>query len=694
MILGVDSEFAGLDSYHGKSCPFYVSMFSGESPFYWAWEWNPVERTPIIPKGDLEEIADYLQSATEIVGQNIKAELASLASVGLLWRKEWYAKTHDTLYAAHLLASGEPHGLDVLALKYLRINIQPFEEKLVAACKEARKIAMREFPKWRIAKKDDPCLPSSHTTKSKDKDEVRDKDDKSQIFRCDYWLPGHIAKVKGYPANHLWHTVLSDYANVDPQVTRGVWIKQKQELEKRDLWKVYEHRRKLIPIIFAMERRGVTYSDERLKELKTTYKRISGREASNCIKCSQGQLKEIGTGTTKAMRSLLLEHWKLPVLKRSKKTKEPSLDKDVLAAWEVLVEPNSHQHRFIKSLRNKRKKDKNIGAMEGYERFGIPVPKHPQFRVLHASYNPVSQATLRWNSQNPATQTVAKQPDDDGYSLRYLFGPEAGREWWRWDYSNIELRIPAYEAGEQAMIDLFEKPDEAPFYGSYHLLVASIIWPEEFEGCLRRGVAFNDPIEKGGYKETLYQWIKNGNFAVTYGAIEESGTADRAYHKEGAHRLIKSRFTKIAALNEKLIAMAQRCGYVETMEIAGVGKYPIQVGRTYNSYTGRMEIRPTTPLNYHSQSTAMNCMGSAMLKVYDYLNSLKGDHYITLQVHDELVISMPKGKTPRANLPKVLKVKELMEYSGNEIGVPLVVDFSYHPSNWKDAVSIEEVQAA
>jgi hypothetical protein len=67
---------------------------------------------------------------------------------------------------------------------------------------------------------------------------------------------------------------------------------------------------------------------------------------------------------------------------------------------------------------------------------------------------------------------------------------------------------------------------------------------------------------KDVFASTWYQWTKNGDFAVQYGAIEESGTADAAYHVEGAQRKIQNRFTKIAELNQEQIAFANRNGYV------------------------------------------------------------------------------------------------------------------------------------
>ncbi len=142
-------------------------------------------------------------------------------------------------------------------------------------------------------------------------------------------------------------------------------------------------------------------------------------------------------------------------------------------------------------------------------------------------------------------------------SLRSVFGPAPGRVWYALDYENIELRIPAYESGEKEFIALFERPDDPPYFGSYHLLICHVLHPKLFEAC-KDGNEFKDADH---YKSTWYQWTKNGNFAVLYGAVEESGTADRAYHLEGAQGMIKARFRNMTALNDKWVRFAEKYGY-------------------------------------------------------------------------------------------------------------------------------------
>lgn len=250
------------------------------------------------------------------------------------------------------------------------------------------------------------------------------------------------------------------------------------------------------------------------------------------------------------------------------------------------------------------------------------------------------------------------------------------------DYVNIELMIPAYTSGEQAMIDLFEKPNEPPYFGSYHLLNASLIYPDLFWPLAEKEGAF-----KKLYKDTWYQWCKNFGFAVQYRCGEATG--DRAAHKQGAWLAVKKGLPALEALNSKLVEQANRLGYVETLPDRTVNPdkgYPILCSR---SKWG--DVSPTIPLSYMVQSSAMQATRKAMVRCYNQLDMWQQeerafDGRITLQVHDEIVFDLPRGG--KRNLPKTRKLRRLMEESGNDIGIPLRVSVSYHPKNWGQAEEV------
>jgi DNA polymerase I-like protein with 3'-5' exonuclease and polymerase domains len=526
-----------------------------------------------------------------------------------------------------------------------------------------------------------------------------------QVWKFDSWLPRVIAKEKCYStigsSRHLWWSVCSNYANVDSESTLNLFKVQRERLKKLGLWEIYLERLKVLPIVYGMKNRGITLNYDRLEELYSTYTEKSAQAGCVCINVAKSfgvALELPKSGNNKSLTEFVFGPLGLKSHKRSKKTGKPSMDKSVLEEWEATLPKHSKALAFVRALKGKRKRDTALSYLEGYERFWLELrdttegrrtdDKAGVWRVLHPSLNPTGTDTLRWSSSNPNEQNISKQ---EGFNLRYCFGPAPGREWWSLDAKNIELRIPAYEAGETEMIDLFENEDREPYYGSYHLLIFDTLHPDKF--------AKHSIDCKKVYESTWYQWTKNGNFAVQYGAVEQSGTADRAYHVPGAQKRIQKRFNKIRKLNELMVKHAQEYGYVETIPDRTIDPkrgYPLLCSRTnYN------RVLPTVPLNYHVQGTAMWWMMKAMIRCQEYLDEDNRRYkpayraYMVMQVHDELVFDFPKRKpfgnkkdTVSGNLHKIKQIQDLMERGGDDIGIPTPVDIEYHPDNWSEGVSI------
>ncbi len=711
-MLSLDCETTGLDLRHGAK-PYLVTVCDEDGEQQW-WEWDvdPLTREPSVPDCDLVEIQEAIDDADSLVLQNPKFDAAALQTVfGGELRWNW-SKSYCTLLAGHLLDSSSRHDLTSMALMYLDVDVRLYEDAIEQATKEARNLARKKYPDWRIAKKGLPEMPSA----------------KEAVWKIDMWLPRAIAKEEGYPwggtlqqprhpevkEQHLWWTVCANYANSDSETTLALFLRQRELLKERNLWWIYQERLKLPSIVYAMEKRGVTISHSRLVKKRKEYRSETERAGRICVNIAKGYGYDLQLPKGASNNSLknfvfgedvvdeetgevvdVKTYLDLPVVKSSKKTGAPALDKEVMEEYEASLPRNSKQLSFVRALASKRKRDTALAYMDSYEKFWVPLPDSDDWFRLHSSLNPTGSHTLRFSSSNPNQQQVSKLEETN---LRYCFGPAPGREWWSLDAKNIELRIPAYVAGETEQIALFEKPDEPPYFGSNHLLVFSILHPDKWdhddpEGLLKA---------KKKYEATWYQWVKNGNFAVQYGAIEKSGTADRAYHVPGAQQRIQGRFKKVKVLNEKMIAHAEKYGYVETMPDKTVDPdrgYPLVCPR---SPWGSHRIEPTKPLNYWSQGTAMQWMTKAMVRCQEYLDGLNAKpeskgYYMVIQAHDELVFDFPKskvhpskdtGKFRRSNLWVIRKLQKLMEQGGDDIGIPTPVSVEYHADTWSEGVCV------
>lgn len=675
MDFAIDTETTGLDIKHGCR-PFLVTAcpIGSNEAMWWEWEVDPESREVQYDPDDLKEIRELIQDADRIYMHNAQFDVEALLSIpGLL--KEWdWAKTQDTTYMAHLLASSLPKNLEFLSQHYLNFEMGDPEETLRLVVNKCRNMARSNYPDWQIAEKGHPQLP---TTSGK-------------LWKADMWLPAAIAKQEGRDPDDEYFRLCSDYANLDSAVTAALVPIFQAQIKERKLRRIYRERLKLLPIVAGMQTQGITISGERLELRKQEYAEEAERLGKVCV----GIAKSMGydlvlpkSGNNKSLVDFVFDVLELEPIAFTPKGM-PSLNKRALQEYLEVLPPRKKAHRFLLSLIRKRQRDTAVTYLEGYKRFWL---KHeePGWYVLYPSLNVVATNTLRWSSSHPNEQNISKQ---EGFNLRYCFGPAPGREWWSFDAKNIELRLPAYEAGEYEMIQLFERPNDPPYFGSNHLLAAHVIHPRRFEECVNEEGEIDGRIFKSRYASSYYQWTKNGNFAVQYGATESSGTADRAYHVQGAQRKIRQRFKRIARLNRRMINYAESWGYVETIPDRTVDPhrgYPVQCLRNEFSRS-----KPTIPLNYHIQGTAMWWMMKAMIRCEEYLQELRAqgiDAYMVMQVHDELVFDFPaappeySGDRKRYNRRYVAEIIRRMEHGGDDLGIPTPVSAEYHPNNWSES---------
>lgn len=676
MMLAVDTETTGLDFWHGTA-PFFVStcdLDDLENQKYWEWSVDPKTRRVQQPDEDAEEIADYLLAFDEgrLVLHNAKFDFHALRVAGV-W-DHWdvdsaWKRVEDTIVASHVIDSSQRKNLTDLTIKYVGHDVETLERTLKQSVDKARRIcrtkAFREdYGEWAIASEERADMPSAKGAGSSG---------------ADYWLPRELwRRVKWVREEHPeFQTALRNYANADTAATLALWQVFKAILERGKHWGMYRSRMETLPVLYHMECDGVTAIGPNIDHLDTEFRKKSDQHEQECVAIAKNYrygLQLPKSGRNGSLDKFMIDVLKLPpVYNKKSRTGKQTFDKTAMAHYLDVLPEGTRQRRFVEALLKKRKADTSISYIESYQRFWIHVGDG--IYVLHPSINPVGTDVTRRSSSNPNEQNISTQANEEGLSLRFGFGPGPGREWWAMDYINLELYIPAYYAKEQAMIDLFENPDDPPYFGSNHLLCAHILWPKEFEECMRAGDSFKDK-----YK-TLYKRTKNGNFAVQYGAIAESGTADRAYGQVGAQLKIQSRLGKISQMNKDAIAFAEKHGYVLTLpeKDLGVG-YPVACPR--GDYG---KIRPTVPLSYVIQGTAGRCTERALVRCHAKLrdwNAIEGagTYRIAAEVHDEIVFDFPaRGKQ---NLGKIGALRRLMEMSGTDIGIPLKVDVSYHPNNW------------
>ncbi len=277
---------------------------------------------------------------------------------------------------------------------------------------------------------------------------------------------------------------------------------------------------------------------------------------------------------------------------------------------------------------------------------------------IHTTYNQAVAATGRLSSTNPNLQNIPIS-SELGNRLRRSFTAGNGRKLISFDYSQQELRLLAHLSKEDALIETFRKGEDI------HSVTAAKV--------LGKSIAeVNKEDRRIG---------KTVNFGVVYG-ISAFGLADRLkIEQKQAAEFIKSFFTNFPKIQKYFTSIKETAvneGAVYTILGRRRGT------ETYKQANPRLKAGLERELlNFPLQGSAADVMKLAMIKVQDYLDMpevAKLDIRMHLQVHDELVLSVPENMNSK-DLEKVAtEIKDIM-YNAVKLDVPLTVSIEIG-MNW------------
>lgn len=659
--IAIDVEATGLDVYHGCK-PFYIATCDTHGKVRsWYTDVDPMTREPKWKPAVIRQIQKYISDRPQLY-HNAKFDRRMLRSVGIdpaPW--EW---TFDTHSAAHVLKSDDPGALKELALLYCDIDMDD-QDQLRKAVNDARREAKSYG--WMIA---DEGVPQFAGRKKPD----------SGWWALDMWVPRAVALHRSLPKEHFWWRACAEYGDTDVLRTVALAILQVEALTNpsvrkpppRGLWDQYWMKLHLLRITEDMENHGVSVRTSELSGANQRHKKLA-QEKKRKIRGHSKMMVQNPNSSTQISKFLFhqevteeLEPYAGKVIK-DKLVPIHTTDKgawstksDHLQEYLEYVNPNGRIGRLISDLLDYRTHNKAEEYLTSYQRYGIPT-LDPDFITLHPWFNTCGTDTTRFSSSNPNAQNITKKKK---INLRRVFCPRPGFLWYAIDYSNIELRIFAYLCGDPEMKAAFERGE------SVHILFAKLLHPELVAECERKGLSFKDE-----YKSTWYQWVKNGNFALIYGAGPER--ADNTYHVKGAYDTIRSQMPYVDQFMEKCAQRVRARGYVKTL-----GGYNLFVPRD----------RPHCAPNYTIQGSAGVAISRAMIRLSKYLHTLR-DHRMLMQVHDELVIEVPDAPWPERK-PVLQEIVRLMELSGKDFGFDLPVEVDEIRTSWGEGQSVDHLLSA
>jgi DNA polymerase-1 len=396
----------------------------------------------------------------------------------------------------------------------------------------------------------------------------------------------------------------------------------------------------LIPVLAAMERRGVILNIEELKSITSGLR-------EDIISLEQEIFLLAGTefniSSPKQLGDILFIRLKLDDKARMTKTKQFITNEEILQRL-------SHRHPIIEKVLEYRGLRKLLSTYVE----ALPLLVDPATGRIHTSFNQAVAATGRLSSNNPNLQNIPVR-DERGREIRKAFVPAEGHLFFSADYSQIELRLMAHLSGDKSMIEDFMSGNDI------HAATASKIF----------GVALSDVTRE------MRSRAKTANFGIIYG-ISSFGLSERlTIGRKEAKELIDGYFNSYPGVKtymDESIRKAREAGFVTTM--FGRKRYLRDIQSGNQVVRGNAE---RNAINAPIQGSAADIIKIAMIRIEERLKREKLASKMILQVHDELIFETPVDELEKL---KDLVVTEMSE--AVKLVVPLKVDWGTG-RNWLEA---------
>jgi DNA polymerase-1 len=439
------------------------------------------------------------------------------------------------------------------------------------------------------------------------------------------------------------------YAVADAEVVlRLKPILEKRILEEKADKLFNEIEMPLVPVLASMEMKGISLDTDFLHEMAQELDRDLSHIAQQVY---QQVGEEFNLNSPQQLSHALFDRLKVPPpdgMRRKTSSGSMSTAADILEALR-------DAHPVVNWILDYRE----LSKLKSTYVDALPLDVNPQTGRVHTSYNQSGTVTGRIASSEPNLQNIPIRTDL-GRKVRRAFIASRGSVLLGVDYSQVELRIVAHIANDEAMLQAFRDGQDI-----HATTAASILG-----------------IPLGHVTNEQRRNAKAVNFGLIYGMSPFGLSRGTELTLAEAENFVKAYFTQfpgVRAYIDNTKEFAKKYGYVETL--LGRRRYfpGLKDGTNY-ILRSRMEREC---INSPIQGTAADIMKVAMLKVAAALPKagLKGQ--MLLQVHDELVLEIPEGELDRS-----AKIVSDEMSSAYQLKVPLQTEVKVG-KNWGQMQMIE-----
>ncbi len=433
----------------------------------------------------------------------------------------------------------------------------------------------------------------------------------------------------------------TEYAAEDADITlrlhQHLWPQLEAEPQLAALYRDVEL--PVLDVLLHMERTGVLIDPFLLSQ--------HSEELGRRLHALEGDAHELAgqpfnLGSPKQLGEILFGKLGLPVVKKTA-TGQPSTDEEVL---EKLAE----DYPLPKLLLEHR----SLSKLKSTYADKLPRMVNPRTGRVHTSFSQATAVTGRLSSSEPNLQNIPIRTPE-GRRIRAAFIAPRDHLIVSADYSQIELRIMAHLSDDARLLDAFAKGEDV------HRATAGEVFgvvPAEVSSEQRR-------------------YAKVINFGLIYGMSAHGLAKNLGIERAAAQAWIDryfARYPGVADYMERTRAEARAQGYVETV----FGRR-LHLPEIRASQAARRQGAERAAINAPMQGTAADLIKKAMLAVSAWLEASGLKSKLVLQVHDELVLEVPKPEldTIRAELPRLMG-------SVATLKVPLLVEVGAG-DNWDEA---------
>ncbi|MBW3546219.1 MAG: DNA polymerase I, partial [Bacteroidetes bacterium] len=354
--------------------------------------------------------------------------------------------------------------------------------------------------------------------------------------------------------------------------------------------------------------------------------------------------EQFNIGSPKQLGEILFDKLKLIGKPKTTKTGQYATGEEILIKL-------ADEHEIVRHILEYRQLTKLCSTYID----ALPKLISPRDGRVHTSFNQAVAATGRLSSTNPNLQNIPIRTER-GREIRKAFVPR-GEEFTLLsaDYSQVELRLMASFARDEAMVEAFREGRDI------HATTAAKI--------------FKVPLEE--VDSDMRRKAKTANFGIIYG-ISAFGLAQRLnIPRKEASDIIEAYFIEfpgVKAYMDKSIQKAREQEYVET--IMGRRRYLRDINSRNQTVRGFAE---RNAINAPIQGSAADIIKVAMVNIHHWMKKQKLQSRMVLQVHDELIFDVHHSEVAlmKEHIP-------LFMSTAVDLPVPLEVGLGTGP-NWLEA---------